>query len=310
MTIAFKELWGSPQERYGANGITAHRRVICAWNDRLALVTELLGDGYEFGGVLRAPYPENSGLVAMDVNIQPFHPRPAEQGAFTDIENEINEYTATGQFAQVDIDYELLVDSLYGGGQQRPDMPTPEPDTILTYQMNLSGEFLKISGATMYWEAAGGGVGDAITEHPDVTDKLQISTSEHRLTWHRAVYPPWYAISQIKGCINRYPFCGYAAETVLFEGSTHDMEFTTFNGAGQTLWAHRMTYLFKEKTHTNFRPIYNPQTEESKQIMGWNHVYRSRPLLDAGWTRVLNHFGRPMYRLADFADLFRYEQPA
>jgi len=310
MTVAFKELSGSPTERYGANGIRAHRKVICAWNDRQNLVIELLGDGYEFGGVLRAEYPDNSGLVAMDVSIEPFHPKPDEQGEFTAIDQEINAYTATGQFAQVDIDYELLVDNLYGGGFQRPDIPTPQENTFLTYNMNLGGEFLKISGATMYWEAAAGGVGDPISEHPDVTPSLQISTSEHHLTWHRAIYPPWTAISQIKGCVNQYPFCGYPAETVLFEGSTHRMTFTTFNGAGQTLWAHEMTYMFKEKTHVNFRPFYDPTSEESKQIMGWNHVYRSKPLFEAGWCRVLNHFGRPMYRLADFAALFQYEQPA
>ena len=278
MTIAFKELSGSPTERYGANGITAHRKVICAWNDRQNLVTELLGDGYEFGGVLRAEYPDNSGLVAMDVNIQPFHPRPAEQGAFTQIDQEINTYTATGQFAQVDIDYELLVDSLYGGGQQRPDMPKPEGDTFLTYQMNHTGEFDKISGATMYWQdQTTGGLGDALAEDPGVIGSLRVAISEHNLTWHRVVYPPWNAISQIKGCVNHAPFCGYPAETVLFEGSTHRMTFTTFNGAGQTLWAHEMTYIFKEKTHVNFRPFYETKTQESKLVYGWNHIYRTRP---------------------------------
>lgn len=308
MTIAFKELSGSPTERYGANGIRAHRKVLCAWNDRQNLVIELLGDGYEFGGVLRAEYPDNSGLVAMDVSIEPFHPKPDEQGEFTAIDQEINAYTATGQFAQVDIDYELLVDNLYGGGLQRPDMPTPQENTFLTYDMNLSTDIMDISNATMYWEAEGGGLGDAVTERPDVLPGLRIPVSEHRLTWHRVIYPPWTAISEIRGCVNATTFCGYPAETVLFEGSTHRMTFTTFNGAGQTLWAHEMTYLFREKTHVNYRPIRDPLTDESKQIMGWNHAFRTKPVVNSGWLRLLNYRQRPTYRLADFAALFQYEQ--
>lgn len=305
MTVVFHELAGSPTETYGSEGIRAQRHVLCAWEDRHDLLVELLGDGYEFGGNTRAEYPDHPGVLAMQVHIEAFHPSPDEQGEFTDIATEVNTYTGTTQFALLTIDYELLVDDIYNSGRTslRPDLPSCEPNTFLTYRMGVGGEFLRISGATLSWAN-----GDPITEHPDLLPTLKIGVTEHNLTWHRVVYPPWNAIRSLAGCVNADVFMGAAPESLLFEGATHELEFTTVTGLGESLYAHRMSYVFKERRHVNLLTIFNPQDHGSNtQVAGWNHVWRSKPLLDEGWSRILNQSGKPLYEPVDFAPLFQYE---
>jgi len=57
MTVAFKELAGSPVEYYTPEGFRAERRLLCAWDDRHAVVEQLVGNGYPFGGQSQAAYP-------------------------------------------------------------------------------------------------------------------------------------------------------------------------------------------------------------------------------------------------------------
>ena len=85
MTILFKELAGSPTETYGSDGMKAQRRLLCAYEDRLAAVAVLLGQGSVFGGQSPASYPGLSTAVAVEVQVEPFEKRPDDQGEFVDL---------------------------------------------------------------------------------------------------------------------------------------------------------------------------------------------------------------------------------
>ncbi len=113
MTIAFKELAGSPIESYGPDGVQAERRLLCAWDERRLLVQQLLGDGYEFGGSSRATYPGTDNVVAMRARVEAFGDDVVKQ-SLTQLTEGLNAYHG---FAKVTISYELLVPS------DRADLP-------------------------------------------------------------------------------------------------------------------------------------------------------------------------------------------
>jgi len=142
MAVAFKELAGSPVETYTPEGMKAQRRILVAWEDRHAMVAELLGDEFEFGGRPQAHYPNRNGVVAMDVRLEPWPECPDEQGAFSDITTDLNSYS--GKYTQIVVDYELL--DMTGS---RPDLPDVEADTFLIYRMDFGGEYIELPGHSL-----------------------------------------------------------------------------------------------------------------------------------------------------------------
>ena len=57
MSVAYKEITGSPIEQYGADGMTATRLFICPWDDRDAFVQDISGAGYQSGVSDPVAYP-------------------------------------------------------------------------------------------------------------------------------------------------------------------------------------------------------------------------------------------------------------
>ena len=72
MTVPFKELDGSPVETFGPDGPKAQRRILVAWEDRQAMIAELLGDGYQVGAAPPAGYPLCPSALAMEIRSQPW----------------------------------------------------------------------------------------------------------------------------------------------------------------------------------------------------------------------------------------------
>jgi hypothetical protein len=105
MSILFKELPGSPKENYGPNGMTAQRQLICAWNDRNALVEEVLGAGYQTGVPSPISYPGVSTALAAQVAVEPFMDDMTKQN-LTSLTEGLNAYQG---FAKVTIKYETTV---------------------------------------------------------------------------------------------------------------------------------------------------------------------------------------------------------
>jgi len=280
--ITFEELGDSPRERYTADGMSARRRLLVAWEDRHAMVIELLAQGYPPG--LPAGYPGAPGVVAMEVQVEPWPPAPDAQGPLDDVTEQINSFT--GKYALLTVDYQLLV---WAAG--RPDLPSAPEGTVLTYRMDFGGEYMVLGGQNMYWHSD-----PTLPVPPEAVPTLRVPVVEHQITWHRVVAPPWEAIRRCVGAVNAGPFLGAAAETVLLDGATAQRQLLGLDSQRQPQLGWRIVYLFRERTVT-----------VGGQSYGWNHRYRCLPQQSPGWDRLVDGAGNPLYRTADFTPLFQME---
>lgn len=217
MTVRFKELAGSPVEHYGPEGMTAQRRILCDWEDRLAMVSELLGTGYTFGAVGAAGYPGRQRVVAVKVKVEPFQARPEEQGAFSRISVQLNSYA--GQFALLTIDYELS-----GSDSEAAGVPGPLGGATVAYRVSTTVEQVVASqtGAT-----------------------ASVPVIAHHVICQPVAQPPWEAIRASMGAVNRDTFLGAAAGNMLFASLSSDRIFTGVeNEMPQYAW--KIHYVFKE----------------------------------------------------------------
>jgi hypothetical protein len=283
MSVAFKELAGSPVETYDCEGFRARRLLLCNWDDRQSVVERLLGDGYEFGGQGRAPYPGKPDIVAISVHCEPFTDDVAPQ-VLTELTEGLNRYR--GFAKQLTVCYELLVRS------DRPDVPTVEKGTFLTYRQDREAELLSVADDSIGW-----------TDQPEqpvpevAVPVLRIPVMKHQFTWHRVVSPPWDGIRNCIGTLNQKEFVGAGPETVLFDGAKAQREFLRIDGLAKAELAWRIDYLFREKA---------VKTDDG-EIVGFNHSYRSLPADNPGWDRLVDGAGNPLYRSSDFAQLFQFE---
>lgn len=283
MTVAFKELAGSPVENYGPEGLRAERVLLCAWDDREQLVGQLLGDGYEYGGSSRAQYPDKPDIVAMRARCEPFTDDVVPQ-VLSELTEGLNRYNG---FAKVTVDYQWLVPS------DRADLPTAESGTFLTYRQDVDTEDLLLSGDSFSWEDE---PGESVPTAAVPT--IRIPTVEHHITWHRVVNPPWQAIRRCIGTVNDGTFLGAAAETVLFDGAAAEREFLRIGSLADTEIAWRLGCVFRERA---------VKTGGGGSIVGFNHAYRSLPVSNPGWDRLLDGAGNPPYPSSDFSRLFQFE---
>ena len=101
MSIAYKELTGSPVEQYGADGMTATRQFICAWDDRDSFVQDILGEGYQSGVSNPVRYPGTADIVAIKVKVEPLAD-DLEIQDLGDLAGGLNSYRG---FAKVTVSY-------------------------------------------------------------------------------------------------------------------------------------------------------------------------------------------------------------
>lgn len=284
MTVAFKELAGSPVETHGPEGFQAKRVLLCAWDEREELVQQLVGDGHILGGRSRAPYPGKPDVVALRARCEPITDDVLPQ-ELLDLTEGLNRYHG---FAKVTVDYELLP------AADRSDIPNVVQGTFLTYQQGFDAETLSLSGDSFTWEA------EPSQAVPDkAVPSLRVPLVEHHLTWHRVISPPWQAIRECIGTVNNAMFLGAAAETVLLDGAKADREFLRIDGFANAELAWRIRYTFRERAVKT----------GASAIVGWNHSYRSLPIDDPDWDRLVDGAGNRPYRAADFTRLFEFETP-
>jgi hypothetical protein len=101
MPTPFKELPGSPTENYDSNGMKAERQLICAWNDRNALVEEILGPGYQSGTLTPIAYPGVATALAAQVTVEPLTDDTVKQ-TLSSLTTGLNAYHG---FAKVTVKY-------------------------------------------------------------------------------------------------------------------------------------------------------------------------------------------------------------
>jgi hypothetical protein len=286
MTIPFKELAGSPIESYQPEGMRAERRLLCAYEDRYRLAAALLGSNG-----LGAPavyYPAHPALVPTRIQVEPFEKRPDDRGTFDDLTSDLNSYS--GQFVELVVQYEM-----FGIDGKRPKLPDCEPGTILTYRMDFGGEYVLLPGHALQWQAD-----STLPVPPEAVPTLRVPITEHHVTWHRVVNPPWDAIRQCVGAVNAGDFAGAAAETVLFDGARADRQFTGLDDLMQPEFGWRITYIFREKT------IKVLDENQAQLTYGWNHSYRPEASGGVHWDRLVDADGNTLYRMADFNALFQF----
>ncbi len=285
MTLAFKELAGSPVENYGPEGMTARRLLLCAWDDRQQVVEQLFGDGYEYGGQSRAQYPDKPGVVAMRARCEPLTDDLVTQ-TLSELTEGLNRYNG---FAKVTVDYELLV------ATERPDLPETEPGTFLSYRQDSNIDRARLPAHSLVWNDE-----PTVPVSSEAAPSIRIPLIVHHVTWHRVVYPPWDAIRSGQGTVNDAAFLGAPASTVLLDGVSADREFLRFDGLDKAELGWRIGYVFRERA---------VKTSDAS-TPGWNHAYRSMPVATPAWDELADANSNPPYESSDFTDLFRFEAPS
>jgi hypothetical protein len=283
--VAFKELAGSPVETYEPEGLKVERRLLCAYEDRYAVVAALLGSGEEFGGRAPAGYADANGVLAMRVRLEPFQKRPDDQGAFEDLAEDVNRYR--GQLVEVVVIYEVLAPGSHC------ELPSVAAGTLLSYRMDFGGEYVTLPGQSLHWQSD-----SSLPVTPDAVPTVRVPITEHHVIWHRVLSPPWEAIRACVGCVNAGDFLGAAAETLLCDGAKADRQFAGLDESGQPQFGWRMTYIFREKAVKILG--------DDAAVYGWNHSYRALPPASGAWDRLVDADGNALYGVADFHTLFQF----
>jgi hypothetical protein len=282
MTIPFRELAGSPVERYTPGGFSARREFLVPWESRGDFAEELLGVSSAYADAQRAAYPGKTTVLAQSIYFEPLDPDSLDEQALTDVADEMNNYS--GAFAKALVDYRAI------GERDRTDGPENESGTRLSYRMRFAAEYQSLSPRSWRWEDD-----ETILPPEDLTLVKRIPATEHHLTWSQVVNPPWSAIQSMQGMVNQSEFLGCPAETLLFEGAEANKLYSAGIQDGASGFAWEIRYVFREKA-----------IKQGGQTYGWNHFYRESP---AGWIRLTQGTAN-FYDAADFAVLFQSEENA
>jgi hypothetical protein len=276
MSVPFKELGGSPAERYTPGGFLARREFLVAWEDRDAFAAEILGEAADFGATPSLRYPGMTSVFATSVAFEPFDPDSPDPQVLTDLTEGLNSYSHS--FAKATVLYRTLT------LRDRPDGPDNERDTQLTYRMTHDVELVKISPRAWQWAD-----NPSLTVPDDLELVKVVPVTDHLLTWRQVIRPPWDAMRTLQGKVNLGTFLGCPEATVLFRGATANKLFRSSFEAGISEFCWEIQYAFRERA-----------IKFDGQVYGWNHAYRDDP---PGWIE-LTHGTDRLYELADLAPLF------
>jgi hypothetical protein len=233
MSIAYKELSGSPVEKYDAAGMTATRQFICAWADRNSFVQEILGAGFQSGICDPVAYPGAGGVSAINVKVEPLAD-DLEIQDLGDLAGGLNSYRG---FAKVTVSYgKQTASTTLNAVADIASQSTFIYSTELTYDvLTLPGGDLFLPGNTQVaFPAAAQGT-------------VRIPVTKHVLTWCGVTNPPWNAIRTCKGTWNSAAFLGAPAGTLLFDGAKAKGLFTSISNLSQCPAGCDLEYTFRER---------------------------------------------------------------
>ena len=280
MPVVFRELGGSPVEQYDADGFSARREFLIAWEDRDAFAVEVLGEAANHGGQNSTLYPGKNAAYGVKIVYEPVDPENPDNSELNSLARGLNSYS--GSFAKAVVTYNTLT------SRDRLDGPENEPGTHITYSMSHAVGDSSIRPGGWKWS----------DNSMDISDyyKLykRVPVSVHNLTWHNVVSPPWATIHQLQGTVNNAEFLGCPAETVMFEGAEAEKTFRAGFDETDPSFAWKIKYVFRERSIKYAGGIY-----------GWNHLYRESP---AGWFEITNGTAK-FYTSADFQSLFQSAEP-
>ncbi len=277
MFVPFKELAGSPVEEYGELGFAARRELLVAWEDREAFAAEVLGIASEHGGSPPVAYPGKPAVRAVSLRYEALDPDSPDCKDLADLGADLNSYSSS--FARARVEYRTVV-------SQRGDGPKVPAGTYLTYRMRFSAEYVPLPARAWHWEDD-----PAILVPDDLNLAMTVPVTEHQVTWHQVVNPPWQAIRDLQGRVNAGEFLGAAPGTVLLEGADADKHFQTGFDAENPELFWRIRYVFRERA-----------IKFGSEVFGWNAQFREKP---AGWVDLVQN-GRHIYEPGDFGPLFQF----
>ncbi len=280
MPVSLKEIGGSPIERYTRSGFSAQRQFLIAWEDREAFALEVLGRAASHAGATAAQYPGKPTAMAATLRYEPFDPQLPDNKSLVALSHDLNSYS--GQYALATVEYRVL------NTQDREDGPANEPGTHITYRMNPVTQEQEIRPQGWVWSDQ-----PTLPLPDDQTLTKVIPLTEHHLTWHEVVRPPWTTIQALQGTVNAVEFLGCPAGTLLFAGAEANKLYRAGLESEPSEFAWKIHYLFLERS-----------VKHLGQVFGWNHCYRDNP---AGWAEPVSGSAK-LYDAADFAPLFRSEQ--
>lgn len=290
MSVAFKELDGSPLESWGSGGMRATRMLLVAWAERLQFVAELAGQG-AIGGDPPGTYPGMPNVVITNVKCRPFTSDIIAQ-VMTSTSDDLQRYLS---FAFFEIEYQYAAYSW-------PAAETIElqEHTWLTYR--ASGGAEAFVHKTADWSFDESGSPDAADDQAFFTQRIPLV--DHHFTWHNVRQVPYAAIKSVIGMVNNSLWLGvFEPETMLFDGYDLTQEFIVLDDGTTPAPSQSLTYLFKE------RRVHVPQAGVPQfpfTVEGWNFIYRTDKG-SRGWARVYDENGDSPYRLTDnFPNLFLY----
>ncbi len=291
MATWFRELAGSPKERFAEGGMAATRTFQCNWGERYAFVRDILGSGYGIGGTSGTNYPGNERVRPTKVESEPFTDDVQQQTLAT-LKDGPNTYAS---FAKVTVEYKTTVDKW-------PDASEIDLQerTWLTYRVSGAVEANVITADNHRWKGDGAKVTD-----PELTMMIRTPVVEHHLTWHNILLPPVAAIRANLGKVNSAVWHGFPTETMLFDTWSAEKEFALLDDNSEVITTWKLSYVFRERTvHIPVRP---PMAAAA--MGGWNDYYRTKPRASMGWEKLEDVNGNPAYPgTADFDKLFRYAE--
>lgn len=277
MSVAFKELSGSPTETYSRGGFSAQREFLIAWEDRDAFAAEVLGEAAEFGGTTWVNYPGKTSVFAYHLEYVALDPESVDRKTLSDLTEGLNSYS--NSFAKALVKYRT-VSSL-----DREDEPEIDANTHLSYRMAYALDFQEIPADGWRW------ADQPALVLPDAVKLVKtVAITEHHLTWEQVIGPPWVTIHQLQGTLNAGEFLSCPRGTMLFSGVEASKLYRSDSDSYANDFCWRIHYLFRERS-----------IKYGGQVYGWNAVYRADP---PGWVELTNG-SQGLYDFADFAALFR-----
>jgi len=267
-----QEIGGSPKELYDRNGFSAERVFLVPWEKRQEFTEKVLASPEVL------TYPGQAQTVAVRLKMEPLEPDAIELNSVQDIAADLPGYG--GSFLKSTVYYESISDN------DRDDLPVTPPGSWITYRMEIGAVEETLSLADWKWFDL-----PSLALPNDYSGVKRIPYTEHHLTWHQVVGPPWTAISQLQGKVNQAAFLGCAPGTLLFDGAVGYKLYrkgdTISENPSSFTW--QIRYVFRERS-----------IKSGGQVYGWNHFYRPSP---PGWVELVSG-SKKLYDSGDFSDLF------
>jgi hypothetical protein len=290
MAVPFFDIHPSPRLKFSTLGPDSATRIgKIAWSDIGDFLDEQIPTIPATGAsaaTVPAPFPGYPQLRVSSIAIEPFSENITDQATSSSTYLTLPNY----EYAKVTVEYRTP------DSDEIPDLTSPfnagDPVPLLRHSWNPRTELVVADGYTFKWDD------DTSTAEEnrvigDTPVAMPVPVIDHAITWPQVISPPFENIRQTLGKINNAALSFQTGtilkHTLLFVGAHLDREVLS---DGTRAWT--VTYRFHE------RRVLGEDGEQG----GWNYFWRKTPPSKAGWWPLKKHNGDPIFKDADFLQLF------